>query len=303
MSKIWVAALLALYQAAVYTIVHYLAFDMPGGALEFFQVYITMTLVTLAGMMLGLFASALAPNASSAPLLVIMLMLPQIVLGGALVAVPNFVSAPTSTRWAFEALISITGPGSDVAADLCWKLPPDVRNAMSLEQKLASNCRCMGINILKQESCNHPGLGAFQVTAANGPVPVEPQRPPDPVIPERPVQPQDQSDSIAMAEYFAKLQLWEAEATSIQEESQRQFAEYERALSEYLTESTEVGTAVFGAESVVRTFYNGAGMFYVNKEDPVAYVAKVGFAWSVQSSICLLLFAAILYLQKRKDVI
>ena len=31
MSKVWVAALLALYQAAAYTIVHYLAFDVPGG--------------------------------------------------------------------------------------------------------------------------------------------------------------------------------------------------------------------------------------------------------------------------------
>ena len=31
LSKVWVAALLGLYQAAVYTIVHYLAFDMPGG--------------------------------------------------------------------------------------------------------------------------------------------------------------------------------------------------------------------------------------------------------------------------------
>src|SRR5690606_3527110 len=94
MSKIWVAALLAFYQAAAYTIVHYLAFKMPGGALEFAQIYITMTLATLAGMMLGLFASALAPNASSAPLMVIILMLPQIVLGGALIPVPGFISAP-----------------------------------------------------------------------------------------------------------------------------------------------------------------------------------------------------------------
>ncbi|MBL8103878.1 MAG: ABC transporter permease, partial [Anaerolineales bacterium] len=107
LSKIWVAALLAFYQAAAYTIVHYLAFKMPGGPLEFVQIYITMTLATLAGMMLGLFASALAPNASSAPLLVIMLMLPQIVLGGALIPVPGFVSAPTSTRWALEAMMSI----------------------------------------------------------------------------------------------------------------------------------------------------------------------------------------------------
>ena len=147
LSKVWVAALLGLYQAAVYTIVHYLAFDMPGGVVEFFQVYITMTLATIAGMMLGLFASALAPTASSAPLLVIILMLPQIVLGGALIPIPGFVSAPTSTRWAFEALMGITGPGSDIAADICWALPPDVRSAMTIEDKLAYGCRCLGLSM------------------------------------------------------------------------------------------------------------------------------------------------------------
>jgi hypothetical protein len=167
MSKVWVAALLAFYQAAAYTIVHYLAFSMPGGALEFAQIYITMTLATLAGMMLGLFASALAPNASSAPLMVIILMLPQIVLGGALIPVPEFISAPTSTRWAFEALMSITGSGSDVAADLCWKLDPAAQNALTLEDKLKpigdqpQGCRCMGVNMLHESSCNHPGLGRF----------------------------------------------------------------------------------------------------------------------------------------------
>ncbi|HSG43693.1 MAG TPA: FHA domain-containing protein, partial [Anaerolineales bacterium] len=197
MSKVWVAALLAFFQAIIYTAVHYMAFEMPGGTAEFFQVYITMTLATLAGMMLGLFASALAPNGSSAPLLVIILMLPQIVLGGALIPVPEFVSAPTSTRWAFEALMSITGPGSDVAADKCWKLPEDVRTSMSIDDKVAEGCKCMGPNMLKEDSCNHPGLGKFYSSAIDGPAPVEPEPlgdpPPEPVIPERPVEPTDQS--------------------------------------------------------------------------------------------------------------
>jgi len=314
LSKVWVAALLALYQAAVYTIVHYVAFKMPGGVLEFFQIYITMTLATFAGMMLGLFASALAPNASSAPLLVIMLMLPQIVLGRALVPVPGFVSAPTSTRWAFEALISITGAGSDVAADLCWALPPDVRNAMTLEDKAANNCKCMGTNMLSQESCNHPGLGKWVAGAVDGPLPTQPEPlgdpPADPVIPERPVQPADQSDSIAMADYFAKLQTWEAEATTIQENYRNALAEYQARAEAYQSDRVAYETArgnllvaVAPAEGVVRTFYNGTAWAYVDKEDTVAYFSKVTFTWFVQFLICFLLFVAILYLQKRKDVI
>lgn len=297
MSKIWVAALLAFYQAAAYTIVHYLAFNMPGGTLEFVQVYITMTLATLAGMMLGLFASALAPNASSAPLMVIILMLPQIVLGGALIPVPSFISAPTSTRWAFEALMSITGPGSDVAADVCWQLPRDVQDAMTLEDKLANGCNCMGVNMLKQEYCNHPGLGKFYIPLVDEPMPVEPA--PLPPEPARPVEPQNQSDNVAMAEFFAQLKVYEVEV----ENYKRQVELYQTERVAYETARAQLQVAVAPAEGVVRNFYNGAGFTYVNKKDPVAYFGKIGFAWAVQGFIILILFGAILFLQKRKDVI
>lgn len=297
LSKVWVAALLAFYQAAAYTIVHYLAFDMPGGALEFGQIYITMTLATLAGMMLGLFASALAPNASSAPLMVIILMLPQIVLGGALIPVPDFISSFTSTRWAFEALMSITGAGSDVAADVCWILPPEVQSAMTLEDKLAQGCRCMGINMLKKDSCNHPGLGKFRIPAIDEPLPVEPAPlPPEPV---RPVEPQDQSDNVAMAEFFAKLQVYETEVNSYK----LLVEQYQRDRVAYETDRAKLQVAVAPAEGVVRNFYTNFPFMYVDKEDPLAYYSKVGFTWIVQSAISLILFAAILYLQKRKDVI
>jgi energy-coupling factor transporter ATP-binding protein EcfA2 len=102
MSKIWVAAMLALYQAAAYTIIHYLAFDMPGGVQEFMLFYVTLVLGTLAGMMIGLLASAVAPNANSAPLIVILLIIPQVVLGGALIPMPTEISSVTSSRWSFK---------------------------------------------------------------------------------------------------------------------------------------------------------------------------------------------------------
>jgi ABC-type multidrug transport system ATPase subunit len=317
LSKVWVAALLGLYQAAVYTIVHYLAFDMPGGVVEFFQVYITMTLATIAGMMLGLFASALAPTASSAPLLVIILMLPQIVLGGALIPIPGFVSAPTSTRWAFEALMGITGPGSDIAADICWALPPDVREAMTIEDKLANGCRCMGLNMLKEESCNYPGLAEFYNPAIEEPPPVEPAPlglpPPEPVIPERPVQPVDQSDNVAMADFFVQLQAWETQATAIQEDYKKQIEAYQAQSEVYKSEAIAYqeelikwqiaqASAVTPAEGVVDTFNTGFGWTYVDKENGPAYWGKIIFTWLVQSSIIMVLFVAILFLQKRKDV-
>jgi ABC-type multidrug transport system ATPase subunit len=318
LSKIWVAALLAMYQAAAYTIVHYLAFDVPGGVTEFVQIYITLALATLAGMMLGLFASAAAPNANSAPLLVIILMLPQIVLGGALIPLPNFVSAPTSTRWAFEALMSISGAGSDVAADVCWQLPRDVQESMTIDDKLNYGCTCMGLKMLDKESCNYPGLGKFYNPAIAEPPPPEPppfRDPPlEPVLPERPVEPADQSDSVAMADFFTALKVWEGQASQIQEDYKRQIeayqAESEVYKNEVITYQTALAewqiaqaSAVTPAEAIVYQFYSNFPWIYVDKNDSVAYWGKILKTWTIQSSIILILFVAILFLQKRKDVI
>jgi len=49
LSKVWVAGLLALYQGAAFTIIHYLAFNMPGGATEFIFTSISMTLYASPG--------------------------------------------------------------------------------------------------------------------------------------------------------------------------------------------------------------------------------------------------------------
>ncbi|MGD8405055.1 MAG: FHA domain-containing protein [Anaerolineales bacterium] len=317
MSKVWVAGLLALYQAAAYTIVHFLAFDVPGGAADFLPIYITLALATLAGMMLGLFASALAPNSNSAPLLVIILMLPQIVLGGALIPLPSFVSAPTSTRWAFEALMSISGAGSDVAADVCWQLPEDVRKAMSIEDKLDYGCTCMGVKMLEQDSCDYPGLGLFYNPEISEPPPVEPNPlpppPPEPVLPERPVEPADQSDTVAMADFFTALQKWEGEATLIQEDYKRQIEAYQAQSEVYKSEviayQTELinwqiaqASAVTPAESIIEQFYVNFPWTFVDKNDSGAYWAKITKTWVIQSGIILILFVAILFLQKRKDI-
>jgi hypothetical protein len=318
LSKVWVAGLLALYQAAAYTVVHFLAFEVPGGVSEFVQIYITLVLATLAGMMLGLFASALAPNANSAPLLVIILMLPQIVLGGALIPLPDFISAPTSTRWAFEALMSISGAGSDVAADVCWSLPPDVRAAMTEEDKQNYGCRCMGLNMLNEDSCNYPGLGVFYNPAIAEPPPDPPppfgEPPPEPVLPERPLEPGDQSDSVAMADFFSALQVWEGRASQVQADYKRQIEAYQAQSevykSEVITYQTELAewqiaqaSAVTPAESVVDQFYKNFPWIYVDKEDSGTYWAKITKTWLVQSLIIAVLFVTILFLQKRKDVI
>ena len=319
MSKIWVAGLLALYQSTAYVVIHYLAFDMPGGFLEFGLIYITIAAGTMSGMMLGLFASALAPNANSAPLIVILMILPQIVLGGALIAMPGageYVSAFTVTRWAFEALMSITGAGSDVAADACWQLPEDLRKSMTLEMKEAQGCRCMGTAIFSD--CNFPGVGRFYNAAIDETEPEEPPAfrdpPEDPELPPEPERPADPTDQVAMADYQRALDDWRAEVDRIQADFQAEFDVYEADLEVYqdvMIDYREAHTqwrvdrasAVEPAEGLVSQVYRDFGWTFVSKEDSVAYWAKVTRTWVAQGVMSTLMFVAIIVLQKRKDVI
>jgi ABC-type multidrug transport system ATPase subunit/pSer/pThr/pTyr-binding forkhead associated (FHA) protein len=316
LSKVWVAAVLAMYQAATYTIIHYLAFDMPGGTLEFGLVFISLAFATMAGMMLGLFASALAPNANAAPLIVIMFMLPQIVLGGALVPLPETISGITSTKWAFQGLIAITGVGSDISSDVCWALTPEQRAAMTEEDKLET-CQCLGTNALREGSCNFPGLGVYynpEIDKAPPPdLGPEPVRPADPVIPEPPLEPEDQSDSVAMAAYFAELQEWQVVAEKVQADSTAAFAAYEAEIVVFqaevvayqealITHRGSIIAAVQPAEAIVGTFARDLGWAFVDKDDPAVFWPFLIKTWVAQGVIIGILFVGILILQKRKDV-
>lgn len=316
LSKIWVAALLALYQAGAYVIIHYLAFKMPGGLIDFLLVYLTIALATMAGMMIGLFASALAPNANSAPLLVIVLMLPQIVLGGALIPLPSAVSAPTSTRWAFEALMSVTGVGSDVAADACWALPEELRSAMTLEAKDANQCRCMGLNALNPAFCNFPGIGKFYDPAIEQPPPTEPaalENPPDePQLPQPPPEPTDQADSVAVADYLTSLQQYQGQVDQIQSDYKSQVEAYQARANVYQAEVVSYqealaqwqiarNSAASTAEGIIYAANRDIGWTFVNKHDSSVYWSRISTTWLAQGVIITILFTAILILVKRKD--
>ena len=327
MSKIWVAAILAVYASLVYMIVHYIAFDMPGGSTEFILMLISLTLATMAGMMLGLFASALAPNANSAPLIVVLLMLPQIVLGGALVPLPETITAPISTRWAFQAFMGITGVGSDVAADSCWtELDEDTQKALTLEQKDA-NCLCLGTNTLREESCNYPGVGKFYDPVIDEPLtsefteepPVEPTQPQEPQFPEEPVEPADQSDDIAMAKYREDFLVWREESAKIKDEFDAQMDRFQAELDLYQAQREDyeirrveaaqgsvknevaIKGAVLPAEELIRQFYPGFGWTYVDKSNDAAYRNMILKTWAAQMVIISVLFVLIIILLKRKD--
>jgi len=127
-------------------------------------------------MMMGLLASAVSPNANSAPLLAVLMIIPQFVFAGALFPVPRALSAPINAGWGFEAMVAISGAGSDLAADVCWQLPADERNALTLDEKQARGCNCSGVSALDQASCDFPGLGQFDDPALHQPAPADPSQ-------------------------------------------------------------------------------------------------------------------------------
>jgi energy-coupling factor transporter ATP-binding protein EcfA2 len=315
-SKIWVALLLAFYQAICYTIIRYVAFDMPGGVLEFVMIYISMVLAVLAGMMLGLLASALAPQSSSAPLIMILLIVPQIVLSGALAPLPSYASAPAVTRWSFEALVGITGPGSDLAADECWKIEPELRDLMTLDDKENLGCRCMGTNIFVPDSCNFPGIGQFYDPAVDAEPPAEPpplgDPPPEPDIPDAPPPPEDQSDQIAVAGYMTALQDYQEETNRIQDAYRAEVDAYQAEADVYKAEITEYQkafatweidrfAAISGAEGILETMLEDFGWTYVNKDDTLEFFSRIIGTWIAQIVLIVIMISLILILIKRKD--
>jgi ABC-type multidrug transport system ATPase subunit len=265
MSKLWVAGLLALYQSAVFVIVHNIAFEMPGDMADIGFMYVTIALLSMAGMLLGLFTSALAPTASSAPLMLILFLIPQIVLNGALVPLPEAATTPVSTRWAFQAIMASSGVGSDVAGDVCWDLTREEQDLMTSEQK-EEHCSCMGVNALREGNCGFPGLGDSYDPAIDEPDPVEPEP--------------------AGAD-AASLELFQVQMAAYQTE----VAEQELAR----------GKATSSAEARIRLFKEDFEWTFVDK-DGADYNRTIAVVWGAQVAIMLVLFVATIVFQKRRDV-
>ncbi len=171
LSKVWIAGLLALYQAVWWVAIRYAAVDMPGGWDVATGFYVTMFLATFAGMMLGLFASAASPSEDAVALIVALLIVPQVLFSGAHLPAHELSPVVRSqmdimpSRWAFEALTTLGGHGTDVANDRCWlDTTPEQRAAMTPEEKQA--CTCLGESIF--ESCGYPGVQSQRALVAAG---------------------------------------------------------------------------------------------------------------------------------------
>lgn len=161
-SKFHLSILLALYQSAVLLGCMVSAVTFPESALT--GMYITLFLASFGSMVLGLLVSAIAPNQSVAPLLTILVLVPQVIFGGGILPVSEFQDAGKVinqlmlTKYPFESLVTLSGLGEDVGKDPCWEKTEQQRKALSEQETTV--CNCYGKNVFKQ--CKFPGLGTIE---------------------------------------------------------------------------------------------------------------------------------------------
>lgn len=316
-SKLWFALIVALYQSFWFTLARHVAFEMPGGPGEVLFFFITVFLLVTAGMMMGLLSSAMAPNANALPMILVMFILPQAVLSGALVPLPDFLSAPANSRWAFQGTLAISGVGSDVIGDACWSdMTSEERDDLSREFK-DQNCDCMGVNSLRQASCSFPGLGQYYVTAIDAEDPPEPQEPgPQPELPEfpeEPARPDDFNDPEAVQAYLDDLETYNQEVERRFEEFERELQEFEEAQDDYRDElegyqeeleelESDRLSAIGSAESTIELYYDDYSWTFVDQSDRQAYLGMLLKTWGAQLALIAIGFLGVFLLQRRRDV-
>ena len=115
LSKIVVLGALCFFQSAVFVLLVELGEHFQQGIVlpPILEIYITLTLTALAGLMIGLAISAIVPNADRAISFVPIILLPQVVFSGAIIPLRDWLTQALAmifpTRWAMVALGSIIG--------------------------------------------------------------------------------------------------------------------------------------------------------------------------------------------------
>lgn len=118
-SKILVLGVLCLFQSAILVLVVQLGEPLHQGIFlpPFLETYITLALTSFAGLMVGLAISAIAPNNDRAISFVPIILIPQVIFSGAIIALKDWVTQVLAvifpTRWAMAALGSSIGLHAD----------------------------------------------------------------------------------------------------------------------------------------------------------------------------------------------
>jgi ABC-type multidrug transport system ATPase subunit len=304
LSKAWVGVILAVYQSVIFLMAKKVFVDPQfyGGEWGYPAMFVTIFLCTLSGYMIGLAISAASPNQNIALFLVVIVLVPQFLFAGALLRrdlIPggDYISAATSTRWAFEALVRITGIAEDVVDDPCWDSPKEVWSKWDQEEKDGRNCRCLGKQLF--ELCYFPGIqnpDLYDDEAKNALAAPEPKKPPTPTpypTYTPPPKPKDQRKQEAYQATVVAQGKKQGDRTKDQMESwtNNEMEQYINAREDW--QSTREG-AVRGAEEKIDEIF---------VRYKTAFEADVTTSWLALIILSLVFFGVTLLFQKQKDVI
>jgi ABC transport system ATP-binding/permease protein len=279
-SKVWLSAVLAIYQSAVFLITKAIAVDLPGGWQVGAAMYFTLFLATLGGMVMGLLVSALSSSQNVAPLLTILFLVPQITFAGSFLPLSTIgpvgqtVSQMTITRWTYESMVTLSGLGRDIANDPCWQQPDAVRKQWKESDKV--KCQCMGPNLF--DRCAFPGIRQQYDPAVDQPEPVKPISPGDP-----PIAPEN---LLANAQQYADDLKAYSEKTKV----------YRTAIDQWQDRFSQWkekrGRAIAAGEELLSRFKKNQGNTFA--------VNIVGH-WMRLAILILVLLSLLVVVQKRKD--
>jgi ABC transport system ATP-binding/permease protein len=284
LSKIWLCVVIAIYQSAIFWMTKIYLVDLPHNDFNTqLAMYFTLFMSTLAGLIMGLLISALSTTQNIAPLLTVLFLVPQITLAGAIFPLNalgppgQWISRITVTRWSYEAMVSLSGLGQDVAQDACWKLPDSARQGWTEADK--KNCRCLGPHIF--ERCYFPGL----------------KKEYDPVVDQpEPVKPKDLGDPPNAPE-----NLLSSEASGFRDDLnnyKNQVKTYRKAMDRWQDQLSrwkeKRGTAIASGEALItRVRRTQGGSFAVN----------VRQHWGILAALQAGMLGLLMIVQKRKDVL
>jgi ABC transport system ATP-binding/permease protein len=275
-SKVGIAALIALYQAAAFLLLAKLSVNPPGGLESLLGMYFTLFLAILAGMVMGLLVSGISPSQNVAPLLTVVFLLPQIFFSGGMIAPANLplpgqiLNQVSLIKYPFESLVTLTGIGQDIAEDPCWKKTSEERSLLTDSQKV-QQCVCLGTNLFEQ--CRVPGISSDYQKPENKAAiaKLEPTKPTSPgAFP---------SDPAQLTAYKQKM-----------DQYQKDIEVYQDDFSTWRSDRDEL---IKGAEGQIDRFNTDFGNML--KVDLLQHWGKLGL-------IMIVMFGLLVGIQKRKDI-
>lgn len=284
LSKVWICTIIATYQSAIFWTTKIYAVDLPNNDFQTqLAMYFTLFLSTLSGLIMGLLISALSPSQNAAPLLTILFLVPQITFAGAVFPLNDlgvagqWISRMTVTRWSYEAMVTLSGLGRNVAQDACWKSSEAVRKGWSESDK--KDCQCLGPHIF--ERCYFPGLKKEYSPTVDQP---------------QPTKPKDVGDPPLAPESFLS-----ADAEGFQDELDaygQQIKDYRKAMDRWQDDLSrwkeKRGTAIASGEALITRVYRTQGK---------AFAVNVPRHWGMLAALQMVMLALLFVVQKRKDVL